>query len=141
MSNEAAIALLYDNIHALPHEEYGVMNFLPFAHDSEQTRAVKRQMSEAIVGLFESHGMMTQPAPASPVVSRDVAVKCRTCATELVSLVTDEYGVAMVDAPRFIAQLSGSNPECDHAELTLKDMRLKMEREFYAAQEQGEAGE
>lgn len=129
-----AVGLLYTHLAALPHKEYGVINMLPFAHDSEQVRMIKRHVCEAIVNLLDNHNLLATDA-AEPVVNHSVAVKCQTCATELVSLATDENGTAMVDARGFIAGLAATNPACQHGPLTIQDLRAHMEREFYAQDE------
>lgn len=127
MPNEAAIALLYDHIHALPHPEYGVMNFLPFAHDSEQVRMVKRQMCEAIVGLLDSGGLIRSEAPEVKAPARlVVSVKCRACNGLLFTSDVDEDGVGRVDARMFISVIANLNPNCPHKSLTFEDHRRFM---------------
>ncbi len=134
MSNEAAIMFLYENIHALPDPEYGTINFLPFAHDSEQVRMVRRQMSEAIVRLLDSNGFMAKAAPAAkPPVRRNANVKCHACGALLVGARVGDDGVGRVDARAFISGIARLNPECPHAPLTFEDHRRYMQQK---AQEQ-----
>jgi len=131
MPNAAAEQLLYDNLASLPSSEYGPINLLPFAHDSEQTRLVKRQVCQSIVGLLETHGLLKDETPKS-MIAAAVSVKCRACLSSLVETVTDEHGAAHVDARAFIAAMAGLNPECPHSVLTADDLRAHMEQEFVA---------
>lgn len=127
MSHEAAIALLTENIHALPHPKYGVMNFLPFSHDSEEVRMVKREMCEAIVGLLDSNGLIRDEAPeVKPPQRLAVSVKCRVCNGLLFTSDVDEGGVGRVDARMFISMIANLNPECEHKSLTFEDHRRFM---------------
>lgn len=130
--NEAAISLLYDNIHALPHEEYGTMNFLPFAHDSEQVRTVKRHMCEAIISLLEDSGVMKAPvmASAQSMAPRVVNVTCRLCSGKLLMIPVGPDSVGVVAAGMFISRIAGLNPECPHKPITIDDHRRRMEQEF-----------
>jgi len=142
MANDAAVQLLYDNIHALPHEEYGVINFLPFAHDSEQTRTVKRHLCEAIVKLLDAGGHLNHDAPSvEPLVSHDAVVQCNQCNHELITLPTNENGVGRVNATMFISSISRLNAQCPHGETTLDDMRRHMEQEFALAEAEDEPQE
>jgi hypothetical protein len=135
--NEAAVQLLYDTIHALPHDEYGVINFLPFSHDSDQTRTVKRHLCEAIVNLLDANGFVQNDVtPVQPLMSHDVVVTCRICGNELVQMNTNAEGVGSVNAAMFIGSISRLKTECPHGVTTLDDMRLHMEREFIQAQEE-----
>lgn len=134
--HEAAVALLYESIHALPHPEYGVINFLPFAHDSEQTRTIKRHLCEAIVALLDGSGFIARDvAPVEPLATHDVLVSCRVCGNELVQLNTNAEGVAGVHAQRFIQAVGRLNATCPHGVITADDMRRHMEREYAQAQE------
>jgi hypothetical protein len=127
--NAAAIELLYNNLASLPHDEYGVINMLPFAHDSAAVRTIKRHTSEAIIGLLDAHGFLRDKTDTAPQVS-DVAVLCRSCGNTLVVLPVTE-GAARVDAPGYIRSMASLNGECPHAPTTLDDMRRNMERQFY----------
>jgi hypothetical protein len=143
MPNEAAIALLTENIHALPHPKYGVMNFLPFAHDSEQVRMVKREMAEAVVGLLDSNGFIRGQAPETVAPQRlAVSVKCRVCNGLLFTSDVDEGGVGRVDARMFISMIANLNPECEHKSLTFEDHRRFMvsKAEEQLAEEQANLG-
>jgi hypothetical protein len=129
-----AVALLYDNIAALPHEEYGVINFLPFTHDSEQVRTIKRHTCEAIVNLLAAHGHLKDVADEpEPLIRRDVQMRCRQCAATLVFTATDETGIASVDPAMFISGLASLNPACPHDPITQDDMRREMETRFWAS--------
>lgn len=126
--------MLYDNIHGLPHDEYGVINFLPFAHDTETTRTVKRQLCEAIVGLLDRNGLMksvTSESSSEPVANTTVDVKCTTCGQPIVQLSTRD-GISMVVARQFISSVASLNPECEsrHQVITMEDHRLYMESQF-----------
>lgn len=130
--NPAAVNLLVDNISALPHDEYGIINLLPFAHDSDAVRLVKRHFCEAIVNLLASHGHMSDNDDAEAVPGTVVVdLKCRDCGTTFTQVPVDD-GVAMLNASMFITQTSQLNTQCPHTPTTLEDMRAHMERQFYA---------
>lgn len=129
MPNDEAVQLLYDNLASLPSEEYGTINLLPFAHDSDQVRSVKRQVCEAIVGLLDDAGHLKRHA-VEPLVNRDAVVQCDKCSNTLVSLPTNENGVGRVNATMFISSIARVNTQCPHGVTTLDDMRVHMQREF-----------
>lgn len=136
-NDEAAVQLLYDNIHSLPGED-GPINMLPFAHDSEQVRSVKRMVCEAIVGLLASAGHLQTVAPIEPLTTHDAVVQCVACNHELVCLPTNENGVGRVNAAMFISSISRLNVQCPHGVTTVDDMRLHMQREFDLAMAEDE---
>lgn len=133
----AAISLLYDNLAALPSKDYGVINMLPFAHDSESTRTVKRQVCEAIVELFNSHDLLKDDVPqAQRPLGFEITVKCVVCERDLFSMPTSSAGVSRVDAAQFIGTMASLNPECPHGVKTLDDLRRHLEDEFLAEEAQ-----
>lgn len=136
MANDAVVQLLYENIHALPHPEYGTIDMLPFAYDSDQTRMVKRQFSEAIIELLHTNGWLRDStAPSEPVVNHAVSIRCHTCQNMLVDTMTDIAGNAAVNAQLFLGYLARLNPECPHKPVTPEDLRRHLEDEFRAAAE------
>lgn len=128
-SHEPAIVLLYNHLAALPHSDYGVINMLPFAHDSDQVRTIKRHVCEAIVGLLDQHGHLADADDSKAAVDT-VSIVCSRCGNTLTVLGVSDGGSA-VDAAAFIAQLAGLNPQCPHAPLTLEDLRVSMQDRFY----------
>jgi hypothetical protein len=136
--NSAAVALLYDNLAALPATDGGLINMLPFAHDSEQTREIKQMVAKAIINLLDTNGHIKHDQPKTQPSVQQVKLQCMACRTSMVETVTNEFGVANVDARLFIAGVAGLNPECPHAALTLDDMRRKMERELLKEAEEAE---
>lgn len=128
---ESTIQLLTEHIASLPHPEYGTINVLPFSHDSEQVRLIKRHVCEAITDLLISHGKLkTENTGGSASASGAVPVKCRASGDVLVDLDVHD-GVAMVDAAGFIAAVSRLNPACPHNAITIDDHRLKMESDAF----------
>lgn len=135
MSGEqnAAVDLLYDHLGSLPHPEYGVINLLPWAVNSDQTNTLKRQVCEAIIEVFRSAGYpMVKDVPIEP--SRDVKVHCRACSSELFTAAVNDDGVANVPAAAFIASLARLRPECPHGVTTFDDQRRAIEEAVLAAQ-------
>lgn len=128
-AKERATQLLYQHIDRLPHEEVGVINYLPFQHDSEQIRTLKRQTCEAIVNLLASHGCLAVEAPQQMTATQEVKVVCRQAGDPIVRLMVKD-GVAVVNARNFIETVANTNPECPHAAMTLDDMRLKMQADM-----------
>ena len=136
MSNAAAIDLLHQNIHALPQDEYGTINILPFAHDSDAVRDLKRHVCEAIINLLAAHGHLKtdddqtpQAPPAVGPVMGEAKIQCRACGTALVDVVIVD-GQTAVDPAMFIAGIASVNPQCPHKTLTLDDLRLHIQNEF-----------
>lgn len=130
--NDAAVDLLNQHIHALPHDEYVSINILPFAHDSDAVRDLKRHVCEAIVNLLAGHGYLKTSddgeLPPPPPMS-EVKIQCRACGKSLVDVVV-AGGQTAVDAAMFISGVSSVNPQCPHQILTLDDMRLHIQAEF-----------
>lgn len=135
MPNDVAVQLLYDNIHALPSED-GPINFLPFAHDSEHVRSVKRQVCKGIVELLDANDLLKDDAPTvEPLITHDAIVQCNRCGHELIRITTNVNGVGTVNPAQLIRGIAGLNVECPHRATTLDDMRLHMEKEFALAAE------
>lgn len=130
--HEPAVQLLYTNLGSLPSTEYGVMNLLPFAEDTEQALSYKRHVCECIIELLDTHGHLQHEAPQAQPAGHAVALRCLACRSPLVETIADENGFANVDAPLFIAGISGLNPDCPHQAITMDDHRRNMEREFAA---------
>lgn len=129
-----AIDLIYANLGALPHPDYGVINLLPFAVESDQTNELKRQVCEGIVRVLADAGFdmgRQERAPAEP--TRNLEVKCRLCSTTLANFNVSD-GVANVPAATLIAALSKLHPECPHAVMTADDQRRAIEEAVLAQQ-------
>lgn len=133
-SRTAAIELVYANLAALPHKEYGTINVLPFAHDSELVRKIKRQVCEAIVDLLNDNGYFKDKETQQLPVLHQLTVQCVDCAGELVSTTVDNGGISKVNAHTFIGLVSGINAACasGHAQITVDDVRQHIEKQFYA---------
>lgn len=134
---DAATELLYQNIHALPDPEFGHINMLPFAHDSEQVRQLKRQFCAAITRLLNSNSLLASGVaePPEPLTRHTATVKCGSCANPIAEIATDDRGLAMVNAHMFIGGVAKLNPQCPHAPLSPDDIRRDIEQRFYAQEE------
>ena len=130
------VDLLYENIHALP-ADGGHLNFIPFMHDSEQTRLMKRKMSSAIVELFRTAGYLADASEESrTMVSRDVSIHCRSCSSLLLKTHTDEEGRAHVPAAHVIDTIGKLSHECPHEPITPEMQRQRIEQAVLAAKAQ-----
>lgn len=129
MADQEAIELLYSQLHALPDPEFGVINMLPFAQDSEQTNAIKRRVAKAICRVFESGGyLLTKDKPQGDP-PRSVSIQCRSCGNVILSATIDaRSGVSAVPAATLITAIANMNVECPHKPLTLEDQRRKIEQ-------------
>lgn len=129
-----AVQLLYDNLGALPHEEYGHINIMPFAHDSDQVSALKRQVAEGIVHVLSNAGLLrNRDAPPSTDSLLDVHVQCRMCSSHLFSVIADD-GVANVPAASLISSVARLGPDCPHKVVTIDDQRRLIEGAVLASQ-------
>lgn len=129
-STAAATQLLTQHLHALPHPDYGIINMLPFAHNSEQTHQIKRQVAEAIISLLDSNGFLGDTT-REPTTQSTVVLRCNTCAIQLAEL-TIQDGTAAVNASQYLAAIAALNPACPHNTLTIDDHRRHMERQLHA---------
>lgn len=129
-----ATNLLYDNLGALPDPDYTHLNLLPFTHDSEETNALKRRVSSAVVNLFAGAGypMKLQTAPVE--ATRRIRVLCRSCGGVLFTGVTDHEGGLAVAGPALLATLSGLAVECPHTKVTPTDQRRFIEDSVLASE-------
>jgi hypothetical protein len=132
--NSEAIELLYQNIGSLPDSEFGAINLLPFAVDSDQTNALKRKVCVAIVNLFQNNGfpMAKNTTPVEP--ERSVRMNCHKCSTTLLTTQVSNDGVANLPATAMIATFAKLNPECPHNKLTPEDHRRMIEEAVLASQ-------
>lgn len=138
MTNTAAATeLLNQHLHALPHPDYGVINMLPFAHNSEQTRQMKHQVAQAIIDLLDTNGYLADTT-REPVELSTVILRCKTCAAQLAEHTTDQQGTAAINAPQYIAAIAALNPACPHNPLTIDDHRQHMEQQVNAALDEGD---
>lgn len=139
-AKEQAVQLLYDNLAALPSKEHGPINMLPFAHDSEITRGVKKMVCEALVDLLDGSGLLKHEVPqAEALRTHEAMIECQICRKPLVHMITTSDGIMVVDARTFIGTIAGLNPRCPHGALTADDMRQHMQDEFYKAEAEDEA--
>lgn len=126
MTNQEASDAIYARLGALPDDQYGTLNLLPFAVDNDEVNALKRKVADAIVHVLEDAGFLNEPsAPAEP--SRRIRMNCRLCSTTLLSFRVDNVGVANIPAANTIETLSMLRRECPHAPMTLEDQRLLIE--------------
>lgn len=138
--NDAAIQLLYDNLATLPSKEYGTINMLPFAHDTETTRTVKRQVCEAIIELLDNNGYIKTHVPQPERLVQSVAtVRCKACHETIIQLSTDPQGSANVVASLFISDIASRNVACPHGVVTSEDLRQHLEDQFRATMAEEEA--
>lgn len=131
---QEALDLLVANIGAIPHPEYGVINLLPWAVESEQTDALKRQVCEAIVELLATNGLLRERSEApSSQPARNVSLNCRLCSTPLLNVRVDDSGTANLPAATILSTMARMNPECPHSIVTPDDQRRKIEEAVRAA--------
>ena len=127
MADSEAVELLYRHLGGLPDPDYGTINLLPFAQDSDEVNAVKRRVCEAIVRVFEDGGYsLSRGADAAP--PRQMRVQCRECGSLLVSAAASDKGMAPVPGFHTIASIARLNPQCPHKPLTLDDQRRRIEQ-------------
>jgi hypothetical protein len=130
---DPAVELLYENIAALPDPDFGHLNYVPFLHDSDQAKAMKRKISQGVVLLFRDNGYPMSKEESAPIVSRDVSLRCRSCSTVLLKTHVDESGTANVPAATIIASLAQMESECPHKVVTPEQHRRRIEEAFKAA--------
>lgn len=132
---DPAVELLYQHLGALPDPDFGAINLLPFAVDSEQTNGLKRKVCQAVVALFRNDGypMDRDAVPVEP--SRTVALNCRQCSTTLLSVQVGEHGIANLAAANMLTGLAALNRECPHNVLTPDDQRRLIEQAVLASQQ------
>ena len=129
MADTEAIDLLYSQLGALPDPEFGVINLLPWAQESDDTNAIKRRVCEAIIRVFENGGysLTKEKLPGPP--SRSVQIRCRSCSKLLFSAAVDSTtGVSAVPASLTLSALAQLSPECPHDTVTLEDQRRRIEQ-------------
>ncbi len=126
--------ILYANLGALPNEQFGHINVLPFAVESDQTNELKHLVARAIADLLANAGLLRdrEDAPARPM--RDVSLNCRLCSTPILDLLVDENGVANIAAASILSTMARRNPECPHDVVTPDDQRRKIEEAVRASQ-------
>lgn len=134
MARQDVADLLYNSLGAIPHEQYGSICLMPFAVDSDETNALKRQVADGIASVLESAGLLSQPQVDSPP-ARSIKLQCRMCSTTLLTASVDHFGTANVPAASMIATLGRMQSECPHKALTLDDQRRKIEEALAAARE------
>jgi hypothetical protein len=125
--------LLYNSLGAIPHEEYGSICLMPFAVDSDETNALKRQVAVGIANVLESAGVLNQTEASGPP-ARSIKLQCRMCSTTLLTASVDHNGVANVPAASVIAALGRTQAECPHKTLTLDDQRRLIEEALQGAE-------
>lgn len=131
---DEAVDLLEKQIASLPDDEFGVINLLPFAVDSDETNALRRRVCQAIVRVFRDQGYpMDRNVTATE--ERSVTVNCRQCGTTLLSAPVTK-GVANVPAAAMISGMAKLHSECPHRTYTADDQRQAIEQAVLAARGQ-----
>lgn len=134
-----AVALLDEQLPALPNSDGSTINMLPFAHDSPQVREIRHQVAEAIINVLANADLLRDEMPQHETVpSHAVAIRCNDCRNALLETRTDAEGNATVKGSRFITAISGLNPQCPHGPITLDDHRRTMEAAFKALEAESE---
>lgn len=137
--HEDVIETLYGALAAVPSDEFGSINLLPFSVDNDQVNALKREVAKGLTRVLGDAGHLAKPVAAAKV-SRSVSVKCRSCSTHLANFpVTD--GTANVPAVNLITALSKLSPECPHGEVTADTQRVAIEQAFMASMGEGRGRE
>lgn len=132
--HEDAIDLVYANLGALPDPDYTHLNLMPFSIESDQTNALKRRVSTAIVKLLANAGYTMKLNTTPPEHSRRIRVLCRSCGNVLFTGVTDHHGGVAVAAPSLLATMGRLRIECPHTPLTLEDQRRFIEESVAATE-------
>lgn len=125
--HSAVIDHVYGILGAIPHETYGSINILPFAAESEQSNQLKRECAEGLVKSMASQGFITDPDSATPEITRQIRVLCRSCGTVLFSGTTDHNGGITVAAPALLSTLARLQAECPHSAITPEAQRAFIE--------------
>lgn len=136
---DPAVELLYDNIGHLPDPDFTTLNILPFMHESDGARALKRKVAQGIVSLFRGAGYPMDKVEAStPVVSRDIMIHCRSCSTLLLKTHVDGSGRANVPAATVLAGLAVMESDCPHTVVTPEMQRERIQNAVLAAKAEQE---
>lgn len=134
MSREDVTDILYNNLGAVPHDEFGVVNLFPFMAEDETTNALKRAVAHGLAGVLESAGVLAQPQSDEPP-SRSIRIQCRMCSKDLFTTAVSHSGVANVPAANVISVLARLRPECPHEPFTADDHRRLIEQAVQEARE------
>lgn len=135
------VQILYDNLGALPDEEFGTITLLPFAVAGEEVDKIKRKVAESIVSVLRSAGYPLELGAFDSTPNRQITVACRTCSQPLFVTTVDGSGHAAVPAALIIDGLTKRSPECPHEVLTLDDHRRLIEEAVAASQGGGDEQE
>ncbi len=123
MIHDDAVERLYQHLGALPDDEIGTINLLPWSQESEGTNKVKRKVCEAIVRVLEPFLASESPSVTPP---SNVLLQCGSCGTALLDMPVYD-GVANTPGAYTISQLARLNVMCPHEPITLDDQRRKIE--------------
>ncbi|WPH57833.1 hypothetical protein [Mycobacterium phage WXIN] len=134
MSREDVIDILYSNLGAVPHDEFGVVNLFPFMVEDEATNALKRAVAQGLSSVLESAGVLSQPQSNEPP-ARAIQIQCRSCSTTLFTTSVSHGGTANVPAANVISALSRLRTECPHKEYTADDHRRLIEQALQESQQ------
>lgn len=121
------VQILYDNLGALPDDEFGTITLLPFSVEGDEVNAIKRKVAESIVKVFTNAGYAMTLGGEHATPNRQITVACRSCSQPLIVTTVDDSGHAAVPAAVIINGLSQRSPECPHDVLTLDDHRRLIE--------------
>lgn len=124
---DQAVDLIYRHLHAIPNAEFGHLNLFPFATETEETNALKRDVAKGIVGLFVNAGYHMDPDSKPPENTREIRVLCRACGEVLFSGMTDHNGGLTVAAPELLSMMARRRAECPHKVFTAEDQRAFLE--------------
>lgn len=133
--NSEAVDAIYASLGALPDPDYGVINLLPWAHESDETNAVKRRVCEGIVRVFENAGYSFDRERDESEPSRNISILCRSCGKLLLRTNVDNRGIANVPGVTIISGMAAISDQCPHTPVTIDDQRRLIEQAVLAAQE------
>lgn len=126
---------LYNHIGALPSEEFGVMNLMPWAVESDQTNAMKVGVCAAIIDVLREAGFIANPDDTTRNPARAVTLACRSCSAVLTSIAVED-SISNLPASSFITNMARLRPECPHEPVSADDQRRAIQEAVIAAQSQ-----
>lgn len=130
--SDPATQLLFANIHALPDDEFGTLNYVPFSVEGDEVDRLKFHMSQAIVNLFRNAGYPMELGKREEFTNRQIVVACRSCSEPLLTAVVDDSGHVAVPAAAVIDGMASRSRECPHHVVTLEDQRVAIQEALEA---------